>query len=42
MSKLKEPVITLTLENVTPEEWDQSTSSRPIPRYVCGSFRVSS
>ena len=34
MSKLKEPVITLTLENVTPEEWDQSTSSRPYTK-VC-------
>ncbi|KAK0145042.1 hypothetical protein N1851_016061 [Merluccius polli] len=36
VSKLKEPVITLTLENVTPEEWDQSTSSRPIPSTACG------
>lgn len=29
VSKLKEPVITLTLGNVSPEEWQQSTSAIP-------------
>ena len=29
VSKLKEPVITLTLENVPPEKWQQSTSATP-------------